>query len=611
MVWPLSFLHFFEKVLDSRAWLVYYVAIMYVDSCTTNTKSGTYTRHLIRENYREGGKVKHRNIANISRCSGEEVAAIRLALRHKGNLAALGSIPESVEVEQGRPIGAVWLVYDVARRLGIAKALGNSRQGKLAFWQVIARVLEQGSRLSAVRLADRHGACDILGLEAFNEDDLYRNLDWLCENQAKIEDRLFRALHPSGPPQLYLYDVTSTYLEGTKNELGEFGYNRDGKKGKRQIVIGLLCNEEGKALSIEAFRGNMGDPKTVASQVKKVAERFGGSEVTFVGDRGMLKSQQVDDLTENGFHYITAITKSQIGKLLRQGTIQMELFDQELAEATGINGVRYILRRNPVRAAEVRASREDKLRALREFAAGQNRYLAEHALAIEKVALRKCGEKCASLKLKKFVSVSACGRVISVAVDDGALAEVSKLDGCYVLKTDLSAEVAGKEVVHGRYKDLALVERAFRVCKTGQLEVRPVHVRLASRTRGHVFVVMLAYRIVQELATRWAAAGSTRKQDNRSRCNGKTSGCGGNKPHIGNPGPGLEVTVAEGIEELKGLCGVRVKVGDGVVLNRIPKPRNLTRRLLDAAGVRLPEVLPCSSAKVATRKKIANRRKTR
>lgn len=551
---------------------------MYIDTCTQTVKGKAYTRHLLRENYREGRKVKHRTIANLSRCSKEEIEAIRLALRHKDNLSALCSIPESLSVRQGVSIGAVWLVYDMARQLGMAKALGNSRQGKLALWQVIARVIEQGSRLSAVRLAGSHGACDVLGLEAFNEDDLYKNLDWLCENQAKIEDRLFRELHSQQPPQLYLYDVTSTYLEGSRNELSEFGYNRDGKKGKRQIVIGLLCDEEGRPLSTEVFRGNMRDPKTVASQIRKVAKRFGGREVTFVGDRGMLKSEQVEDLLEHGFHYITAITKPQIETLLKQGVIQMELFDQELTEATGADGVRYILRRNPVRAAEVQASREDKLRALREFVTGRNQYLAEHARAVVDVALRKSRERLSGLKLGKLVLVSASGRELSACVDEAALAEVSKLDGCYVLKTDLRSEVAGKEVVHGRYKDLALVERAFRVSKTVQLEIRPVHVRLTSRTRAHVFVVMMAYRIVQELARRW------RK---------------------------LEVTVSEGIEELKGLCAVEVKVGADATLNRIPKPRAWSRSLLKAAQVKLPEVLPGSGERVATRKKLANRRKSR
>ena len=168
-------------------------------------------------------------------------------------------------------------------------------------------------------LAGRHAACDILDLERFNEDDLYANLDWLAEHQGQIEDRLFKSLYPKQPPGLYLYDVTSSYLEGTQNELGAFGYNRDGKKGKRQIVIGLLCSDLGQPLSIEVFTGNTSDVKTLASQIRKAADRFGGGQVTFVGDRGMIKGPQIAclraphrqaDLAEEGFHYITALTQS-------------------------------------------------------------------------------------------------------------------------------------------------------------------------------------------------------------------------------------------------------------------------------------------------------------
>jgi len=549
---------------------------MYVDTWTS--KNGKYTRHLLRQSFREGRKIKHRTIANISHCSDEEIAAIRLALKHKDNLSSLGSINDSVTLKQGVSVGAMWLVYAMAKELGIAAALGPSRQGKLALWQVIARVIDQGSRLSAVRLACCHAACEALGLGAFNEDDLYRNLDWLCKNQAAIEDRLFRKLHGRREPGLYLYDVTSSYFEGEHNALAAFGYNRDGKKGKRQIVIGLLCNEDGAPLSIEVFAGNTNDPATVASQVCKVAERFGGGEVTFVGDRGMLKSRQVEDVQQHGLHYITAITKPQIEVLLRQGVIQMGLFDQDLAEVAPDGGVRYVLRRNPERAAQVQASRDDKLAGLRAFARKQNRYLAEHPRAQVAVALRKVTERCEALKLFSWATVGAAGREISIAIDDDALHAASKLDGCYVLKTDLSPEAASKETVHDRYKDLTLVEQAFRTSKTVQLEMRPIHVRLESRTRGHAFVVMLAYRIVQELARLWR---------------------------------NIDLTVEEGINELSTLCATEIWVGGKHNCNKIPDPRDTLRKLLDAARVKLPKVLPPRTQNVATRKKLPPRRKKR
>ncbi len=363
---------------------------MHVDSCKTTGRNGkTYTRHLLRETYREDGKVKHRTIANISHCADEEVEAIRLALRHKSDLAALIADVADGSLVQGPSVGAVLVVHEIAKEIGIVKALGSSREGKLALWQVIARVIDQGSRLSAVRLASEHAACDILGLGSFDEDDLYVNLDWLSEKQAVIENRLFRALDNDGESGLYLYDVTSSYFEGMHNALAAFGYNRDGKSGKKQIVIGLLCNGAGVPLSIEVFPGNTQDPKTVASQVRKVAARFGGGSVTFVGDRGMLKSQQIEDVIDHGFHYITAITKPQIDGLIKQGVIDMSLFDDTLAEVTTDDDVRYVLRRNPIRAAEIDASREDKLASLRRFVAKQNTYLAEHPRATVEAALRR------------------------------------------------------------------------------------------------------------------------------------------------------------------------------------------------------------------------------
>lgn len=262
---------------------------MYVDEATVRSGSKSYVRYLLRESYRDGAKVKHRTIANLSHCSSEEIEAIKLALKHKKDLAVLGNAATGVVLRQGLSVGACWALFVLAQRLGICDALGSCRLSKLALWQVFARVIDQGSRLSAVRLAGAHAACDILDLDNFDEDDLYSDLRWLDENQAGIEDALFRKLYGKDKrkPDLYLYDVTSSYLEGTHNQLGAFGYNRDGKRGKMQIVIGLLTNEEGIPLSVEVFDGNTSDPKTMYSQIRKAAERFGGGSVTFVGDRGV------------------------------------------------------------------------------------------------------------------------------------------------------------------------------------------------------------------------------------------------------------------------------------------------------------------------------------
>jgi transposase len=473
----------------------------------------------------------------------------------------------------------VWLVYTLARRLGIARVLGSSREGKLALWQVIARVIDQGSRLSAVRFAANHGACDVLDLESFHEEHLYANLDWLQAHQVVIEKKLFHQTHQGEKTDLFLYDVTSSYLEGEQNQLAAFGYNRDGKTGKRQIVIGLLCDRQGTALSIEVFQGNTQDTQTFGSQVQKVATRFGGAAVTFVGDRGMIKGPQIEALKaykDHKFHYITAITKPQIEKLLEAGTLQVGLFDQVVAEVQMSDGLRYVLRRNPIRAKEIQRAREDKYRALCQVLEEQNRYLQEHPRAAVEVAQRKLQAKSQQLKIDAWVILIAQERTLSVSQDTEQLPEIEKLDGCYVLKTDLASAAASKELIHDRYKDLALVEWAFRTSKTVHLEMRPIHVRLATRTRGHALVVMLAYRIIQELATCWRA---------------------------------FDVTVEEGLKELDTLCVTDITIAGGGRCHLIPEPRPLSQQLLEAAEVKLPAVLPSKGVKVVTKKKLTSRRK--
>jgi transposase len=546
---------------------------MYIDTSTICTKTGKiYTRHLLRECYRENGRIKHRTLANLSACSEQEIKAMKIALKYKENLPELRCRKMAVEATQGKSVGAVLLLYHLAKRLGIEKALGNSREGRLALWQIFARVIEQGSRLSSVRLAERH-ACELLGLNYFNEDDLYENLGWLAERQEKIENSLFKMLNKKS--QLFLYDVTSSYLEGECNELAEFGYNRDGKKGKRQIVIGLLCNEEGIPISVEVFAGNTKDNKTLPMQIKKAAMRFGATKVTFVGDRGMIKSAQVKELSECDFHYITAITKPQVKSLIDQGGIQISLFDSEIAEVM-FEGVRYILRRNPTRAEELKEIRQSKLNALQKKGDERNEYLNNHPRAKISTAQQIIKQYAQKLKIIKWVDIAVEDGQLIISINRNNLVEESLLDGCYVLKTDLSQDIATKETIHDSYKDLALVEQAFRTCKTIHLEMRPIYVRLAKNTRGHIFVTMLAYRIVKELSKCWWS---------------------------------VDITVEEGITALARLCQIEIKVNNEH-FNQITQPDKLTEKLLTLANVKLPRVLPKIKTHVATRVKLPNSRKT-
>ena len=548
---------------------------MYIDDQTYKVgkkNKKTYRRVLLRDSFREGGKVKHHTIANLSKLSDDEIAAMKLALKHKGNLAALADVAGETKTKQGASVGAVWLLHQLAKRLGIIKALGQSRSAKLVLWMVYARLIRQGSRLSAVRLARRHAVCDILGMDGFTEDDLYEAMDWLNERQETVEDRLFAERYDE-PPSLYLYDVTSSYLEGQCNELGDYGYNRDKKAGKKQIVIGLLTDETGRPVSVEVFRGNTSDLSTFSSQTDKVKQRFTGKGVTFVGDRGMIKGPQIDDLPED-FHFITAITKAQINKMLKDGVLQPDLFDEKLFEVQE-GAYRYILRRNPNRRLEMAQTRRSKRTRVERLVQEKNVYLSEHPRAQVKTAVNAIYDKLNRLKIGSWLTPQACGRKIDLVEDPDVLAEVSKLDGCYVIKTDLEKEAASAETVHGRYKDLAEVEWGFRTMKTVFLEMRAIYVRKACRTRAHVFIVMLAYLLSFELRRLWS---------------------------------GLDMTVEEGIHDLGQLCATEVHIKNQFACQTIPQPRESGRRLLKLAGVELPPCLPCKKANVHTKVKLQKQR---
>jgi hypothetical protein len=584
---------------------------MYIDRTHWPSKNGqTYTSVWLRESYRDpaDGKVKKRAILNLKNVPADVVAALELALKHKANLAELCSL-DRLEVQHQRSVGALWAAYQVAQRLGLLQALGDGQQGKLALWQILARLLDQGSRLSAVRLAESHAAAEILQFErGFSENELYDNLGWLHEQQNAIENKLFSLRQDACPTRLFLYDVTGSYLEGECNALGRFGYNRDGKRGKRQIVIGLLCDQQGEPLAAEVFEGNTLDPKTVAAQIKKAAGAFGCQAVTFVGDRGMLKSAQLEGLAEAGFDYITAITKPQIRTLLARGVLQPDMFDDRLMEVAEEGGARHVLRRNPVRAAELAETRQSKRAKIERVLEERNRYLAEHARASVAVARARVQGWIGKLAVGGWIAVAeragenandkgndkgngkANGNanglekegagdrknVLSVVIDEAALRKAERLDGCYALKTSLGRERADKEAIHARYKDLAHVERAFRTSKTGHLELRPIFVRTEEHTRGHVLVVMLAYKLRRYLERAWA---------------------------------GLDLTVEEGLDKLKLLGAVQVKLEGKAALLRIVRPDAQQQRLLAAIEVTMPEFLPPSDLVVDTHKKLAGRRK--
>ena len=247
---------------------------MYVDICNYKRGDKKYSRSLLRESYREKGKVKQRTVGNISHLPMNEILAVKAAL--KGEIVPIEDVPDikTMPMNQGPSIGAIFTLIILAKRLGITAVLGTSKIALLVMWLICARIIDQGSRLSAARLAKKHAVSELMRLSTFDEDNLYDALDWAADNQEDIEKRLYEKRFPNQKPNLFLYDVTSSYLEGTKNELGKWGYNRDKKRGKTQIVIGLLTDPEGVPVAVRVFEGNTTDPTTCLDQIKLLAESF-------------------------------------------------------------------------------------------------------------------------------------------------------------------------------------------------------------------------------------------------------------------------------------------------------------------------------------------------
>jgi len=315
----------------------------------------------------------------------------------------------------------------------------------------------------------------------------------------------------------------------------------------------LLTDNEGYPITVEVFEGNTCDMQTVSSQIKKLSGRFGVKEVTLVGDRGMLKSVQIEELERYGFSYITAITKAQIEVLLKAGTLQMGLFDESVAEVRS-EGIRYIMRRNPQRAREMQKSRTQRLEVLKEKAKALTEYLHNHPRASAEKGETRIRELCERLRLSSWIGLSLRERVLSVSVLEERLQEESRLDGCYVVTTKLSPEEISAQEIHDRYKDLSIVEQAFRRLKTGYLEIRPIYVRKERRTRAHVFVTMLGYLLIHEFWKR--------------------------TQHLG-------YALHDMIDMLEKIQTVYVSVG-GKTIKRVPEPDPESQAILQAIGIGLP-----------------------
>src|SRR5499427_10195575 len=295
---------------------------------------------LLRESVRDGTTIRKRTLANLSQWEPGRVEVLRRALRGEFDHLPPG------EPTCGPVFGVLYALKQVAEDLGLPQVLGRTRRGKLALFLILARVAHRGSRLSAVRWAQQHAVGEVLGLSDFDEDDLYATLDILAQRQDRLEQRLYRryVARRGSPPVLFLYDVTSSYLEGEQNELAAYGYNRDGKRGKQQIVLGLLTDEVGEPLAVRVFEGNTADQSTVPTQITILTQRFDVTEVVFVGDGGMVRSKGKAALTAERIRYLTALTEPQSRRLLKRDVLQLELFAEQGCEVQA-DGKRYILRK--------------------------------------------------------------------------------------------------------------------------------------------------------------------------------------------------------------------------------------------------------------------------
>ena len=464
---------------------------------------------LLREAYRdENGRPQKRTLANLSKLPAEVIEALKALL--KGG-ALVGATASAVSIERSLPHGHVAVVLGTIRKLALDRLLlstakdGVSRRHcDLVVAMMVDRLITPRSKLGFVRAVDQETAAtslgEVLGLGRVKDHEPYEALDWLLERQARVENGLARRHLEDG--MLVLYDVSSSYVEGHRCPLAQFGHSRDHRSDRQQIVYGLLCTREGLPIAIEVFDGNTADPTTLKSQVDKLKSRFGLSRVVLVGDRGMITSARIrDDLKSSSLDWITCLRAPQIQALTQgDGPLQLSLFDErDLAEITSPDfpGERLILCRNRDLATERARKREALLTATeRELSRIQTQVRRKgstlHTAAEIGLAV---GEVVNARKMAKHFALDIRDGHFSWSRKVDQIAAEARLDGIYVIRTSVPAEALPSGQAVQAYKDLSRVERAFRSMKTIDLEIRPIRHWNAGRVRAHVFLCMLAYHV--------------------------------------------------------------------------------------------------------------------
>ena len=457
---------------------------------------------LLRETYREDGKVKNRTLANLSKLPVERIDMLRAALRGDP-LVPVGE--HGFEIRRSLPHGHVLAALTMARRIGLDDLLPRrapQRRRDLALALIVARLLDPAAKLATARMLDTdtasHSLGETLGLGKVTAREIYATLDWLGSEQSFIENQLARRHLKNGT--LVLYDVTSTYLEGRCCPLAKHGYSRDNRGDRPQLVIGLLCAADGCPVAVEVFEGSTADPATVASQIAKLKQRFRLRHVVLVGDRGMLTAARIEQtLRPAGLDWITALRGPAIQQLATEGgPLQLSLFDtRDMAEISSPDypGERLVVCKNPLLAEERRRKR-DELLALTEadLSKIQARVTREKNPLCGAAEIGKAvGAVLGKRKMAKHFDLTITDDAFGFTRKAEAIADEARFDGFYVLRTSLPVELADAAGTVRAYKSLAQVERAFRCFKTVDLELRPVFHWTAPRVRAHVLLCMLAY----------------------------------------------------------------------------------------------------------------------
>jgi Transposase DDE domain len=458
---------------------------------------------LLREGYRDGGKVKNRTLANLSHWPPVKVDLLRRVLRDE----PLASSTTLFDVRASRHHGHVQAVRTAMQRLGVDTLIASrpSRERDLVGALIAARILEPDSKLATTRWWHTTTLPAELGVSDADEDALYEAMDWLLDRQARIEQKLAaRHLQPGG---FVLYDLTSSYFEGTTCPLAAFGHNRDGKRGKLQVNYGLLTDVRGCPVAVSVFKGNTGDPPTLLPEVQRVREQFGIEDLVIVGDRGMISQTQITALKPlDGVDWITALKTGAIRALVADGHVQLGLFDERnLFEFThpDFPGERLVACRNP-ELAKLRAHKRQSLleATVKELEKVRGMVARGTLKGPEAIGVR-VGKVVNKYKVAKHLRLEIHDARFTFQLDEARVAAEAALDGIYVIRTSLPAARLDTADAVRHYKRLSDVERAFRSLKTIDLKVRPIRHRLEARVRAHIFLCMLAYYVEWHMREAW------------------------------------------------------------------------------------------------------------